>query len=374
MPREMFLIAILAGCFCAGCEKSPAPSSVPNDPPAATQPAEGLFPIVQDRQWGYMNVKGDIVIAPRYQQAEAFSEGLAAVQRDGLWGFINPAGAMVIPPQFQAVDQGGFSAGRISVLQASQWRVIDATGKTFLPGPFASPIRFREGLAVVREQNRFGFIDADGKTVIEPKFTYAGDFSRGLAPVMIDGQWTGRRVSGGLWGYIDKTGQLKIPSQFQEARPFSEGLAWVQFAPPANHTADETRKRSGGFIDEKGQVAIRSSEYLAAREFHEGRAAVQLRYTGLWGFIRQADATGQIVIAADYDQVGDFHEGLAAVLTFGPNGSGVKWGYIDRDGDMVIPPQFDRASDFHAGLAAVWIGGKLGYVGRDGQFLRTPTE
>lgn len=63
-----------------------------------------------------------------------------------------------------------------------------------------------------------------------------------------------------------------------------------------------------------------------------------------WGFI---DTIGQLVIPAEYDEVAQFSEHLAAV-----NRSGF-WGYIDREGNEIIGPQFSSAYTFHEGLARV---------------------
>ena len=54
--------------------------------------------------------------------------------------------------------------------------------------------------------------------VIEPQFGEVGDFREGLAQVEKDGKW----------GFIDKSGKVGIEPQFDDAEPFSEGLAKVR--------------------------------------------------------------------------------------------------------------------------------------------------
>ncbi|MBN1555483.1 MAG: WG repeat-containing protein [Phycisphaerae bacterium] len=375
MFRTFLLIAIVFSLVSPGCEKdtkSPPPSSQasPEEPAAPT--ADTPLPIVQDGLWGYIDADANVAIRPQYQRAERFSEDFAAVQSKGLWGVIDATGRMVISPQFEAVDRDGFSAGRLSVMLNGKWGLIDTAGQTVLPMTYATPLRFHENLAAFRDQDQFGFLDAAGQVVIAPQYTFAGRFSEGLAAVMTQGKRIGRRVSGGQWGYIDKSGKSVIEPQFQAAGAFSEGLAWVQLSEPTSQRDAENPPAICGYIDTRGQTVIRSKEYQAGREFSENRAAVRLSYTGLWGYI---DRAGTMVIGAEFDQANDFHEGLAAVLTFPDTGDGgVKWGYIDAEGETVIPPKFDRADDFRRGFAAVWVDDKLGYIDREGRFLFPPAK
>ena len=60
---------------------------------------------------------------------------------------------------------------------------------------------------------------------------------------------------------------------------------------------------------------------------------------GKWGFI---DAKGQYVINPQFDNAGDFSEGLAAVEI------GDRWGFIDTKGQYIVKPQFDSAGPFRA--------------------------
>ena len=49
-----------------------------------------------------------------------------------------------------------------------------------------------------------------------------------------------------------------------------------------------------------------------------------------------------------------------------------KFGYMDKSGKTLIGPQYDDAGDFSEGLAVIHIGGKAGYIGRDGKIEITP--
>ena len=94
------------------------------------------------------------------------------------------------------------------------------------------------------------------------------------------------------------------------------------------------------------------------RSMHDGLAAfcVPLGNYNVapWGF---RDSKGKVVILAQYNEVQDFSNGLAAVCTDG------KWGFIDTKGNMVIPQRYSvEPSKFDdCGMALV--------VNREGKYM-----
>ncbi|MDE5989313.1 MAG: WG repeat-containing protein [Duncaniella sp.] len=90
-----------------------------------------------------------------------------------------------------------------------------------------------------------------------------------------------------------------------------------------------------------------------------------------WGFY---NSLGKIAIAADYDAVGDFHDGLAAVMKV-DNGV-ARWGFIDKNGRQVIAPRFTvKPSDFDSGYSLVIDKAGDGYyMDRSGQFKLGPVH
>ncbi|MGV8135184.1 MAG: WG repeat-containing protein [Mangrovibacterium sp.] len=48
-----------------------------------------------------------------------------------------------------------------------------------------------------------------------------------------------------------------------------------------------------------------------------------------------------------YDQIGQFHDGVAAVNVAG------KWGYINSKGEEIVKPEYDLACDFNEGAGVI---------------------
>jgi len=115
-----------------------------------------------------------------------------------------------------------------------------------------------------------------------------------------------------------------------------------------------------GFINKSGKVIIQQ-RYENVGNFSEGLAAVM--ENSKWGFV---DKSGKVVIQQRYESVGNFREGLAAVK------EGGKWGFVNRQGHIVIQSQFTNVESFSEGLAAVKEGGKWGFINGQGHIVIKP--
>ena len=215
-------------------------------------------------------------------------------------------------------------------------------------------------LFLITVKDKHGFIDRSGKVVIPPRFEEAEEFSEGLAVVKVNG----------LYGYIDATGQFAIKPKFYKADSFSSGLAGV-FSP------DGGRYGSMGYIDRTGSMVITlpSEHREFPSPFSEG--LVPIAGEGKAGYM---DATGKVVIPAQFDAAFPFSEGLAQVLI------GKRYGYIDKAGRVRIEPQFFMgsivdhlgrphpsvpSSPFREGLAGVKLDDKdaWGYIDQTGKLI-----
>ena len=88
--------------------------------------SEGFIAFKQNGKWGFMDKKFKVVIKPQFDKAENFSEGYAAVKKSGLWGYINSSGKLVIKPQF--TDAGAFFAKLAAVSTKDYVGLIDTKG------------------------------------------------------------------------------------------------------------------------------------------------------------------------------------------------------------------------------------------------------
>lgn len=76
---------------------------------------------VKDK-WGFINVDGEIVIEPIYEDARSFSNGYAAVKMDGKWGYIDENNNIFIDYQFS--DARDFTDKGSVFVNFGIWRLL----------------------------------------------------------------------------------------------------------------------------------------------------------------------------------------------------------------------------------------------------------
>jgi ethanolamine utilization microcompartment shell protein EutS len=218
---------------------------------------EGLAVVSIKREMGFIDRSGKLVIKG-YTSAASFSEGLAAVaiglRQRAKYGFVNEKGEMVIAPRFDPILShhnqieylSRFSEGLASVKVGDLYGYINQKGDFVIPPRFHYAADFSEGLAnVMTENGEAGYIDRSGRLVIAPRLNYykGGNFKEGLAPFAFETK------SGTKWGYIDRTGRVIIEPRFDVAYEFVDGVASVYELRNPN-SPQESRF---GYIDKTGK-------------------------------------------------------------------------------------------------------------------------
>jgi len=113
----------------------------------------------------------------------------------------------------------------------------------------------------------------------------------------------------------------------------------------------------------KGKLFAIAPQFDYATAFSKGLAEVIIG--GKEGAI---DKTGNLVSQSPSDTQ------ISNNPNIKPSLIGEQWGYIDKENKLIIQPQFDEAGEFSEGLAAVRIGSKLVIEGRGNDGSGSPAE
>lgn len=178
---------------------------------------------------------------------------------------------------------------------------------------------------------------------------------------------------GGNWGYIDAQGREVVPCQFSRVfdldnerddygffrdngyiRNYHEGMVAVA-KETSGAKANYDRQLKWGFMDRSGRLVV-DYIYDNVYDFSEGLAYVMSE--DFTGFI---DKAGQRVIntTGKYQPANDgqgcaFRSGRACMMLASDDGD-VKYGFINRQGGVAIPFVYADAHSFSEGVAAVAV-------------------
>jgi len=183
--------------------------------------------------WGFVDKKGTIVIAPQFAATGNFSDGKCAVKNiAGEWGYIDTDGEININYQYtQAKD---FINGKAIIEFGKEWGVIDNKGK-FMINPQFSDMLVDNDQYLIKQNNKWGWCNNAGSIIIDPQYKEINPFNGvEIAPVK----------SGDKFGFVNQKGKLVIDYQFDQALPFSGEIAFVM------------NRGKGGFIDKNAKYVV----------------------------------------------------------------------------------------------------------------------
>lgn len=201
---------------------------------------------------------------------------------------------------------------------------------------------FQKEADLICENCEWGYIDTSGQIIVKPEYSFAKDFINDVGIVECAGKW----------GMVNSNAKVLIPCHY-------DGIDFLE------NTDNQIIKvylqqPKYGLIDTLGQLMV-SADYDELGSFSDGRLAV--KRGGLWGFV---DRNGFEVIPCRFREVQDFSEGLAAVKL------GNYWGFIDKQGENEIDFKYKRVGNFKNNLAWVYAGDGVGYIDPSGTYRIAP--
>lgn len=272
---------------------------------------EGLATVfVKDKGYGSIDKTGKVVIPLQYDESYGFSEGLAKVKKDDKYGFIDKTGKIVIPFSYEYETGDYFSNGLTSVTVKDKIGFIDKMGKVVIPpiydiseeSPYFSLHHtgeqnfsgtgvFKNNLAVMIKDEKFGMIDKNGVAIIDFKYDYLYPFNpHGKAAAAKNNQC----------GVIDKSEKTIIPFAYQDCYQFNDGLIVLK----DNHNKWQIVASDGSVKKtDYDDIAIPKDPNYFSWVFPFGTL---VQKDNKFGFID--GITGKVVIPLEYDNVhsGDY--------------------------------------------------------------------
>ena len=292
----LVVMALLAACSSQGGKE------VYKDNDELIDSNDELYPAYvykdNDKNWGYINSKGEFVIEPQYRLASDFvSYGLAIIEIEGKYGVINTKGEYVLKPLYEYI-----------------LGIED------------------EVIVAIREYGSYVFSDLNGKELGEIK-GFVGGFSEGLALYAESLDWGNQK-----YGYIDTKGNVVIEPKFLSGGSFIDGKAVVKVAEGISAVIDTTGKPINTIYENiYGDI----SEGII---IYGDYANAKLGYMTIEG-IKLTEAV--------FNDARPFNNSYAQVMTEDGNGK-VLWGLVNKEGNFVVLPQYGGIEEIDEGLYSVY--------------------
>ncbi|MFW5658496.1 MAG: WG repeat-containing protein [Bacteroidota bacterium] len=159
---------------------------------------------VGNKHYGYINLKGEFVIAPQFTGAGNFINGLAIVNTDYKYGLINKQGDVILPTAHRLIYRGPGPVFLVN-LGPEGFQLFDAKGQPVNKALYTSAKAFEEGFFAVQTEAGGNFLRPEGTLLLKPGYTSTQSFRNAYAAVELDE----------LFGLIDQNGKEVLKPQFE---------------------------------------------------------------------------------------------------------------------------------------------------------------
>ncbi len=271
-----------------------------------------------NRKWGYLDKKGEIVIKAQYEHAGSFKHGLAAVKLNGKYGFIDNDGIFVISPIYDNALEFGLHNKLLlaSVRRDNMTFVIDAQGKDYFGAGFSTfhfPVKNNDWAPFTRNA-KLGFIDSCLNIRIAAVL-----LDSIVSPGFSENHWIIPAKKDNRWGFIDTTGRFVITPVYDDASAFENGYAWV--------------KQNGKYalLNTEGKL-ISDFEFTSYRHVLPGTSNVLLAAREERWAIFTLSLENKT--PAVFDELRDCGQGLILAR------KQQRWGVVSAEGKTLVPFEF----------------------------------
>lgn len=296
--------------------------------------SDGYSAVKKNDQWGYIDLKKNMIIEPQFLNAGNFHNGYSVVQTKKDWQIINESGRMIYSTNEKSLRIMTLDIGRDDVVLFTENKNMGAIIEDQLISPeytVVTPIEKTSFFALKDNEEHFINLDYNIDKIFEQ--VIGGNNNMILVK------------DKGLYGYINNKGEFTIPPTFTLARIFDSGLA------PA------LKDSKYGYINTEGKFEI-SPEFLTASPFSNGKAQVQTEFDGSTAKYGYIDTEGELIYEKECDILGPINEGFV----FNLHSVDSKWQIVELSSGESTEYVFDQISKYENDRSILQKNGKYGIL------------
>ena len=298
---------------------------------------EGMAAVRKGGRWGFINTKGENIIACSYDEVHNFKDGISIVYKDSKHGLLNTKGEELFMGEYDDIRY--FGNNLIGVRKGGKYGFIDIHGKEILPFKYDGCDGCGDADVVsVRQGQKYGLINLTGEEVFPCKYDFIpyNGFNNGISIVKNHEKF----------GCINTKGEELVPCVYDKAQNFLSG--WVLLK----------RENKEEIVNAKKKYVDMSLFEQFSRVLPASEKLFKVRREDQWGY---ADENGNIVVPCEFDYVSEFREGFASGKKNG------KYGFIDENGTVITSFIYDDCMGFSNGYCYVCKGNLWGIINTKGQ-------
>ena len=347
------------------------------------------YSIVSNNQYGLIDFEGNEILPCNYDSIFTVNPEIKLTKKNGKYGIIKYNGDIIKENIYEEYDDFNKKAyikykeheanrSYLVLGNNSHYGVFDYYGKEIIPIEYDKVIDIDNKTILLQKNGLCGLADSVGNIVLDLEYDtiYFHYFDSEISLAL----------KNNLIGIINSNNKLVTNCEYNCEFLLDGLLPRVDepcngFIKMEKFLADKNHPKQCGLINcETGEIAI-PFEYDDLGNYSEG--LIWAEKDNKYGYI---DINNNVVIQFVYDEAYDFSEGLAAVEQFDHIMNTIgglalynKTGFIDKHGDFVIRPKYNTQIGnnpfFKEGLAPIGIsnnnvyGLNLGYINRNGDFV-----
>lgn len=283
--------------------------------------------------YGVFNAAGEVVVPFEWDYLSTDSSGsYFFVEKSGKYGLLDRQGLVLLEPIYESISavQNGRVALCKEVNGKKRWGVMGVDASEVLPFAYEKIELGEGGEMLVKEGGLWGYMDAAGQYFIPPSYDGAEPFEGDYAVVKMQGK------DGPLYGLVDRSGRSVLPCAF-------EGIYF---------SADSWRVINPSLLDMCFRVVNGEVQFYASRE--DGMEEILPDWAVEWGRVVPLDSDPKTYLACSRT-------------------GGETWSLLDSDGSVREEGALESLDGFSQGVAAAQLGGKYGYIRKNGEWLLAPS-
>ena len=299
---------------------------------------------------GFIDVLGNLLLAPIYYSIDPFVDGFAIVSKQFFnreecedyfrFGVIDSSYKEVIPCVFSSVQyekELGLFKTEKGYKTLSGKSIVEHDDKTILINEkYAFCSEFNNGCAIATsfvKGKRYGLINTKSEDILPPIFQSLQYMDFGLLAYKLNGKW----------GVVNCNGNIVLPNQYDGICEFDGKLAMIKI----NNSVTNKRETDStllGYINSEGRTVL-PAEFSFIGKRNGEISVIRNGMDGTWGLFNREKQEFKMIENSAY--IGPCKNGLCIINAGGhfdrvkKKTDGGKWGYIFADGRDALSPVYD---------------------------------